>query len=124
MVFSVSPRRRALLRTALRDGAARFGTEGTITPRRGRLRIEHPDLPADLRNAAGELVATLWTRATTSAQAELDALRADMEGERAEAEQRVTAALLAAHVEVCELEKAQAAGHAARQAMEAEIPRL
>ncbi|AFT89979.1 DNA-binding protein [Paraburkholderia phenoliruptrix] len=108
---------------------------------KSRVRIEHPDLPADLGAAAGELVATLWTRATASAQAELDALRAEVEGERTAAEQRVaaardelgrtetaleqrTAALLAAQVEVRELEKAQAEGHAARQALEAEITRL
>ncbi|BFG80246.1 hypothetical protein PTKU46_82800 [Paraburkholderia terrae] len=108
---------------------------------KSRVRIEHPDLPADLGAAAGELVATLWARATASAQAELDALRAEVEGERTEAEQRVaaargelertetaleqrTAALLGAQVEVRELEKGQAEGHAARQAMEAEITRL
>ncbi|CAN7806450.1 DNA-binding protein [Paraburkholderia hospita] len=108
---------------------------------KSRVRIEHPDLPADLRDAAGELVATLWTRASASAQAELDALRAEVEAQRTEAEQRVaaargelertetaleqrTAALLAAQVEVRELEKAQAEGHAARQALEAEVSRL
>ncbi|MEM5388317.1 DNA-binding protein [Paraburkholderia phymatum] len=108
---------------------------------KSRVRIEHPDLPADLGAAAGELVATLWTRATASARAELDALRAEVESHRAEADQRVaaaraelertetaleqrTAALLATQVEVRELEKAQAEGHAARQAMEADIVRL
>ncbi|MFP3559178.1 DNA-binding protein [Paraburkholderia sp. SIMBA_049] len=108
---------------------------------KSRVRIEHPDLPADLGAAAGELVATLWTRATVSAQAELDALRGEVEGQRAEAELRVaaardelartetaleqrTAALLAAQVEVRELEKAQAEGHAARQALDAEVSRL
>ena len=107
---------------------------------KSRVRIGHPDLPSDLRDAAGELVATLWTRATASAQAELDALRAEVEGERTEAGQRVaaargelertgtaleqrTAALLAAQVEVRELEKAQAEGHAARQALKAEVSR-
>ncbi|MEI6002523.1 DNA-binding protein [Paraburkholderia bengalensis] len=108
---------------------------------KSRVRIEHPDLPADLGAAAGELVATLWTRATASAQAELEALRAEVEARRAEAEQRVaaargelertetaleqrTAALLAAQVEVRELGKAQAEGHAARQALDTEIARL
>ncbi|MGF6870635.1 DNA-binding protein [Paraburkholderia sp. MM5477-R1] len=108
---------------------------------KSRVRIERPDLPADLQAAAGELVATLWTRSTTSAQAELEALRVEVEGQRTDAEQRVaaargeldrtetaleqrTAALLAAQVEVRELEKAQAEGHAARQAFEAEIGRL
>jgi len=61
---------------------------------KSRVRIEHPDLPGDLRDAAGELVATLWTRATASAQAELDALRGEVEGQRAEAEQRVEAEML------------------------------
>src|ERR1700692_3073810 len=56
---------------------------------KSRVRIEHPDLPADLRDAAGELVATLWMRATASAQAELEALRAEVEERRTEAEQRV-----------------------------------
>ncbi|MGF6301084.1 uncharacterized small protein (DUF1192 family) [Paraburkholderia sp. WC7.3d] len=108
---------------------------------KSRVRIERPDLPADLQAAAGELVATLWTRSTTSAQAELEALRVEVEGQRTDAEQRVaaargeldrtetaleqrTAALLAAQVEVRELEKAQAEGHAARHALEAEITRL
>ncbi len=108
---------------------------------KSRVRIEHPDLPADLGAAAGELVATLWTRATASAQAELESLRAEVEDHRAEADQRVatardelgrietalesrTAALLAAQVEVRELEKAQAEGQAARQALEAEVSRL
>ncbi|OYD60102.1 UNVERIFIED_ORG: plasmid replication DNA-binding protein KfrA [Burkholderia sp. CF145] len=121
--------------------AAVLGEFWTELRDKSRVRIEHPDLPADLGAAAGELVATLWTRATVSAQAELDALRAEVEGQRAEAEQRVaaardelgrtetaleqrTAALLAAQVEVRELEKAQAEGHAARQALEAEVSRL
>ncbi|CAG9232439.1 KfrA_N domain-containing protein [Paraburkholderia sabiae] len=108
---------------------------------KSRVRIEHPDLPADLGAAAGELVATLWTRAIASAQAELDCLRAEVESERAESELRVaaardelgrtetaleqrTAALLAAQVEVRGLEKAQAEGQVARQALEAEISRL
>jgi len=34
---------------------------------KSRVRIDHPDLPADLQAAAGELVATLWTRSTASA---------------------------------------------------------
>ncbi|MDT8840105.1 DNA-binding protein [Paraburkholderia fungorum] len=108
---------------------------------KSRVRIEHPDLPADLGSAAGELVATLWTRATASAEAALDALRGEVEAQRAEAQQSVaaardelgrvetaleqrTAALLAAQVEIRELDKAQAEGHAARQALDMEITRL
>jgi hypothetical protein len=121
--------------------AAVLGEFWTELREKSRVRIEHPDLPADLGAAAGELVATLWTRATASAQAELESLRAEVEDQRAEAEQRVaaardelgrtetalesrTAALLAAQVEVRELEKAQAEGQAARQALDAEISRL
>ncbi|MBB5407460.1 hypothetical protein HDG34_001392 [Paraburkholderia sp. HC6.4b] len=103
---------------------------------KSRVRIEHPDLPADLGPAAGELVAALWTRATASAEAALDALRDEVEAQRSVVaardelgrvetalEQR-TATLLAAQVEVRELEKAQTEGHAARQACEAEVVRL
>src|SRR6201997_3324759 len=49
---------------------------------KSRVRIEHPDLPADLGAAAGELVSTLWTRATASADAALDSLRPEGEGQR------------------------------------------
>ncbi|MFP3248520.1 MAG: DNA-binding protein, partial [Paraburkholderia sp.] len=50
---------------------------------KSRVRIEHPDLPTDLSAAAGELVATLWARATASADAALDALRDEVEAQRA-----------------------------------------
>jgi chromosome segregation ATPase len=108
---------------------------------KSRVRIDHPDLPADLGAAAGELVATLWTRATASADAALDALRDEVETQRVKAQQSVaaardelgrvetaleqrTAALLAAQVEVRDLEKAQAEGHAQRQALAAELDRI
>jgi uncharacterized protein YhaN len=108
---------------------------------KSRVRIEHPDLPADLGAAAGELVATLWTRATASAQAALDALRDEVEAQRVEAQQAVvaardelgrtetaleqrTAALLAAQVEIRDLDRAQAEGHVQRQALEAELARV
>ncbi|RDJ98134.1 DNA-binding protein [Paraburkholderia lacunae] len=108
---------------------------------KSRVRIDHPDLPADLGAAAGELVATLWSRATASAEAALDALRAELEAQRAEAQQAVvaardelgrtetaleqrTTALLAAQVEIRELDRAQAECHAQRQALEAELARI
>ncbi|KAA0998146.1 ATPase [Paraburkholderia panacisoli] len=107
---------------------------------KSRVRIEHPDLPADLGAAGGELVATLWTRATASAGTALDALRDEVEAQRVEAQQAVaaardelgrvetaleqrTAALLAAQVEIRDLDRAQAEGHAQRQALEAELGR-
>jgi chromosome segregation ATPase len=108
---------------------------------KSRVRIEHPDLPADLGAAAGELVAILWTRASASAGSALDALRGEVEAQRVEAQQAVvaardelgrtetaleqrTAALLAAQIEVRDLAKAQAEGHAQRKALEAELARL
>ena len=107
---------------------------------KSRVRIEHPDLPAELQAAAGELVAALWTKSTTSAQAALEALQADAETEKASARNEVallqaelertetaleqrTGALLAAQVRIQELEQAQAAGEATRQALETEIAR-
>jgi hypothetical protein len=107
---------------------------------KSRVRIDHPDLPADLQAAAGELVATLWTRSTASAQAALDALRVDVEAEQAAAQNAVsslradlsrtetaleqrTSALLAAQVRIQELEQGQAAAEATRQALETEIAR-
>jgi hypothetical protein len=108
---------------------------------KSRVRIEHPDLPADLGAAAGELVAILWTRATASAEAALHTLRDEVEAQRVGAQQAVvaardelgrtetaleqrTAALLAAQVEIRELDKAQAEGHAQRQALAAELARV
>ncbi|MFM0557097.1 DNA-binding protein [Paraburkholderia sediminicola] len=107
---------------------------------KSRVRIEHPDLPAELQAAAGELVAALWAKSATSAQAALEALRADVEAEKSSARNEVTsmqaelartetaleqrtAALLAAQVRIQELEQAQAAAEATRRALEAEIAR-
>jgi chromosome segregation ATPase len=107
---------------------------------KSRVRIEHPDLPTELQAAAGELVATLWTRSTASAQGALDALRAEVEAEKAAAQNTVTSmegelsrtetaleqrtgALLAAQVRIQELEQSQAAGEATRWALESEIAR-
>ncbi|MFM0608215.1 DNA-binding protein [Paraburkholderia sediminicola] len=107
---------------------------------KSRVRIEHPDLPAELRAAAGELVATLWTKSTTSAQAALETLRNDAEAEKVSARNDVTSlqaelartetaleqrtgALLVAQVRIQELEQAQAAAEATRQALETEIAR-
>ncbi|KVN29502.1 ATPase [Burkholderia pyrrocinia] len=108
---------------------------------KSRVRIEHPDLPADLQAAAGELVAALWGRSTAAAETALDALRADVEAEKVAAQAEVaalqaelsrtetaleqrTAALLAAQVRIQELEQARAADGASRRALEADIARL
>jgi chromosome segregation ATPase len=108
---------------------------------KSRVRIEHADLPEELQGAAGELVAALWTRATAAAQASLEALRAEVEEARHEAEARVatlqndlartetaleqrTTALLAAQVRIHELEQAQAASEATRAALEGQVTSL
>ena len=86
-------------------------------------------------------MATLWTRSTASAQAALDALRVEVEVEKATAQNTVTSmrgelgrtetaleqrtsALLAAQVRIQELEQGHAASEATRLALEAEITRL
>jgi chromosome segregation ATPase len=90
---------------------------------KSRVRIEHPDLPAELQSATGELAAALWTRAVDMAQdqlatAQLEAQRsvADAQAQhtRAEAErdqlrQELTgsaAALDAAQTRITELDQA------------------
>ncbi|MGF6987937.1 chromosome segregation ATPase [Paraburkholderia atlantica] len=107
---------------------------------KSRVRIEHADLPAELRDAAGELVATLWKRAAGAADDALQALRTEVEAARLAAEASVTAVqadlartetaleqrtttLLAAQVRIQELEQAQAAAAATRHALEGELER-
>lgn len=107
---------------------------------KSRVRIEHADLPEDLRDAAGELVATLWKRATGAAQDALQVLRIEVEAARLAAEASVaavqadlartetaleqrTTTLLTAQVRIQELEQAQAAAAATREALEGELAR-
>jgi len=107
---------------------------------KSRVRIEHADLPEELRDAAGELVATLWKRAAGAAEDALQALRTDVEAARLAAEASVaavqsdlarteaaleqrTTALLTAQVRIHELEQAQAAAAATRDALEGELAR-
>lgn len=44
---------------------------------KSRIRIEHPDLPVELRDAAGEVVGTLWQRARTLAEGTLETARTE-----------------------------------------------
>jgi len=108
---------------------------------KSRVRIEHADLPEELRDAAGELVAILWKRAAGAAQDALATLRDEVETVRLAAEASVTTlqtdlartesalgqrtdALLAAQVRIQELEQAQAAAAATRDALEGELARV
>jgi chromosome segregation ATPase len=65
------------------------------------VRIEHPDLPEELKSAAGELVAALWARAQGAAHDDLAAFRSEAQTAvleaktaQASAEDERTAALL------------------------------
>ncbi|WP_028215527.1 DNA-binding protein [Paraburkholderia mimosarum] len=107
---------------------------------KSRVRIEHVDLPAELRDAAGDLVAILWKRAAGAADDALQALRTEVEAARLAAEASVaavqadlartetaleqrTTTLLTAQVRIQELEQAQAAAAATRNALEGELAR-
>lgn len=46
---------------------------------KSRVRIEHPDLPDEVRSAAGELVAALWIKAQEAAQEGLAILRSEVQ---------------------------------------------
>ena len=105
---------------------------------KSRVRIEHPDLPAELQSATGELAAALWMRAVDMAQdqlatAQLEAQRAVTDAQarqaRAEAErdqlrQELTgsaAALDAAQTRVTELEQALAISAASASALQEQV---
>jgi chromosome segregation ATPase len=92
---------------------------------KSRVRIEHPDLPAELQSATGELAAALWMRAVDMAQdqlatAQLEAQRsvvdaqarqAQSDAERDQVRQELTgsaAALDAAQTRITELDQALA----------------
>lgn len=75
---------------------------------KSRMRIEHPDLPESLRDAAGEMVGALWQRAQAEAKGSLSALQE-------EAEARVQGAQSAAEDALQKLQGAEAALDLARQ---------
>jgi hypothetical protein len=52
---------------------------------KSRVRIEHPDLPEELRETAGHLVTTLWSKAQTQAQESLMVFQSEAETKVAEA---------------------------------------
>ena len=59
---------------------------------KSRVRIEHPDLPDDLKTAAGELVVSLWSQAQTSAQNSLAIFRQEAQENVTESQQAVATA--------------------------------
>jgi len=105
---------------------------------KSRVRIEHPDLPAELQSATGELAAALWTRAVDMAQdqlaaAQLEAQRSvadaqarqtQAEAERDQLRQELTgsaAALDGAQTRVTELDQALAISVAAASALQDQL---
>jgi chromosome segregation ATPase len=59
---------------------------------KSRVRIEHPDLPAELQSATGELAVALWTRAVDMAQDQLAAAQLEAQRSVADAQARQTQA--------------------------------
>jgi hypothetical protein len=53
---------------------------------KSRIRIEHPDLPPGLQNAAGEMMGALWQQAQAAAQDALGSLREEARAQVIEAE--------------------------------------
>lgn len=105
---------------------------------KSRVRLEHPDLPEDLKVAAGELIGALWTKAQGQAHESLAALKADAEAAILEAKtgmaeagaardaahlelRGVTANFDAATAKVRELEQFLAGEAATRAALEAQL---
>lgn len=105
---------------------------------KSRVRIEHPDLPEGLKVAAGELVASLWLKAQTSAQDGLVIFRqeahekvteslqavatADQARVAAEAESNQTReALRAANERILDLERDLAGERARTESLEQQI---
>jgi len=105
---------------------------------KSRVRIEHPDLPAELQSATGELAAALWMRAVDMAQdqlatAQLEAQRsvadaqarqAQAEAERDQLRQELTgsaAALDGAQIRITELEQALAISVAAASTLQEQV---
>ncbi|MFK4446456.1 chromosome segregation ATPase [Caballeronia udeis] len=105
---------------------------------KSRVRIEHPDLPAELQSATGELLAALWTRAVDMSQGQLataqleaqrsvadaQARQAQAEAERDKLRQELTgsaAALDGAQTRVTELDQALAISVAAASALQDQL---
>ena len=65
--------------------AEALGKFWTDLREKSRVRIEHPDLPEDLKTAAGDLTAALWTKAQSLAHESLATLRSEAQAAVVEA---------------------------------------
>ena len=105
---------------------------------KSRVRIEHPDLPAELQSATGELAAALWMRAVDMAQdqlaaaqletqrsvADAQARQAQAEAERDQVRQELAgsaAAVDAAQTRITELDQALAISVAAASTLQDQL---
>jgi chromosome segregation ATPase len=105
---------------------------------KSRVRIEHPDLPESLKNAAGDLVVALWSAAQRAAQEGLATLRSEAQAQVAEARQAqavaendrdairashalVTQTLEQAHARIGELEQTVVAREATNAEREGQV---
>jgi chromosome segregation ATPase len=93
---------------------------------KSRVRIEHPDLPEELRDAAGEAISALWQRAQALAGDSLAALRGEAKATVATARAEVEATLARAQSADESLERVRqelGTSHAARQQLEQDLAR-
>lgn len=93
---------------------------------KSRVRIEHPDLPEELRDAAGEAIGALWQRAQALAQDSLASLRGEAQAVVLTAKAEVEAALARAQSAAESLERIRlnlADTDAARQQLEQDLAR-
>lgn len=81
---------------------------------KSRIRIEHPDLPEPLRDAAGEMIGALWQRAQAAAQDALKQLREEARAQVLAAEGIAQAAT----AQVLEIEQALGATRQEQLAMQ------
>lgn len=73
------------------EALARFWTD---LREKSRVRIEHPDLPEELRRVAGEMIAAVWAHGQAEAQESLATLRQEAQASVQEAQSRQAAAEL------------------------------
>jgi chromosome segregation ATPase len=73
---------------------------------KSRVRIENPDLPDDLKIAAGEMVGTLWTKAQGMAQNSCNVIRQESQEAVQNAESRMHGAEVARNAALQELQQA------------------
>ena len=93
---------------------------------KSRIRIEHPDLPPELQDAAGEMMGALWQKAQAAAQNALGLLREEARAQVIEAqasENLATAKLQAMELTLQEAQQERLAMVSAMTAVQADLAR-